>query len=35
MRATALLLEEEEVAVRRSCVVMCGSPLLKDEDGWC
>lgn len=31
----ALLLEVEEVAARRSCVVMCGRPLLKDEDGWC
>ena len=39
MRAAArlaLLLEEvEDVAVRRSCVVMCGSSLLNDEDGWC
>lgn len=30
-----LLLEVDDVAVRRSCVVMCGSPLLKEEDGRC
>jgi hypothetical protein len=35
MRAAARLEDEEELAVRRSCVVMCGSPLLNDEDGWC
>lgn len=35
MRAAARLEDEEEVAVRRSCVVICVSPLLNDEDGWC
>jgi hypothetical protein len=34
-RLALVLDEDEEVAVRRSCVVMCGRPLLNDEEGWC